>query len=437
ATHTPAAVPTASTNAAVVVSAPATPVASTNTSAAPTTSAANSTPESDVKTSHHIFSKISKTYSTPVFIAGGGMGGASLFRYMAEKGLNPIMANHGRGSSWRNISGGRTAFSVPELAEIASKNHEIFKDLEKEHSIDYHPIRYITFAHNEETLNNLEKATKWSKARIIDKADFLSNISPYFNGNNPNYIAAQITDDCWQASPGKTVDLLRNKGLKYGGIILENTEIIAVEKSNYGVDVFLKNANGEFLKVVCNHFVNALGSEAEKFARMLGLETGLYPVKHQAFITRRLPFLGVDGRPLDMLIDRRTENGFSAFYGQQLQTTGQLILCASPAVDALETGQPLNTNSQDFFRYAATSLLEWFPHLHGESFQATWAGYYTEPRYIIDPSLGIFAGLRGHGFMLSMYLAKLYADAFTGEQVPSYFARLSLSGDALEEKSFR
>jgi glycine/D-amino acid oxidase-like deaminating enzyme/Fe-S-cluster-containing hydrogenase component 2 len=395
---------------------------------------ANATPTA---VAHHIFSKISKTYSTPVFIAGGGMGGASLFRYMAEKGLKPIMANYGRGSSWRNISGGRTAFSVPELAEIASKNHQIFKELEKEQSIDYHPIRYVTFAHNKETLNNLEKAMKWSKARIIDKADFLSNISPYFNGNNPNYIAAQITDDCWQASPGKTVDLLRNKGLKYGGIILENTEIIAIEKSGDGTNVFLKNANGEFMKVVCSHFVNSLGSEAEKFARMLGMETGLYPVKHQAFITRRLPFLGVNGRPLDMLIDRRVEDGFSAFYGQQLQTTGQLILCASPAVDALETGQPLNTNSQDFFRYAATSLLEWFPHLRGESFQATWAGYYTEPRYIIDPSLGIFAGLRGHGFMLSIYLAKLYVDAFTGERVPSYFARLSLGGDALEEKSFK
>jgi glycine/D-amino acid oxidase-like deaminating enzyme/Fe-S-cluster-containing hydrogenase component 2 len=388
-------------------------------------------------TFYHIFPKISKTYSTPVFIAGGGMGGASLFRYMAEKGFNPIMANHGRGSSWRNISGGRTAFSVPELAEIASKNHEIFKELEKEHSIDYHPIRYVTFAHDDSTLNNLEKATKWSKAHIIDKSDFLSDISPYLNKNNPNYIAAQITDDCWQASPGKTVDLLRHKGLKYGGTILENTKIVAVEKSDRDVNVFLKNANGEFVKIVCSHFVNSLGSEAERFARMLGIETGLYPVKHQAFITRRLPFLGVDGRPLDMLIDRRTENGFSAFYGQQLQTTGQLILCASPAVDALETGQPLNTNSQDFFRYAATSLLEWFPHLSGESFQATWAGYYTEPRYIIDPTSGIFAGLRGHGFMLSMYLAKLYVKAFAGEQVPPYFARLSLGGDALEEKSFR
>ncbi|MDR0618379.1 MAG: FAD-dependent oxidoreductase [Bacteroidales bacterium] len=391
----------------------------------------------DMATLHYIFPKISKTYSSPVFIAGGGMGGTSLFRYMAEKGFNPIMANHGRGSSWRNISGGRTAFSVPELAEIASKNHEIFRELEKEHSIDYHPIRYITFAHNGEMLNNLEKATLWSKARIIDKTGFVSNISPYINRNNPNYIAAQITDDCWQASPGKTVDLLRYKGLKYGGTIFENTEVIAVEKSDSNINVFLKNANGEFIKVVCSHFVNSLGSEAEKFARMFGLETGLYPVKHQAFITRRLPFLGINGHSLDMLIDRREKDGFSAFYGQQLQTTGQLILCASPAVDTLETGQPLSTNSQDFLRYVATSLLEWFPHLSSESFQATWAGYYVEPRYIIDPVSGIFAGLRGHGFMLSMYLAKLYTEALAGGQVPSYFARLSLNGDALEEKSFR
>jgi bacterioferritin-associated ferredoxin len=40
-------------------------------------------------------------------IAGGGIGGSALFRYMSEAGLQPTMLNYGRGSSWRNIAGGR------------------------------------------------------------------------------------------------------------------------------------------------------------------------------------------------------------------------------------------------------------------------------------------------------------------------------------------
>ncbi|UVR01612.1 hypothetical protein NXU98_05270 [Parabacteroides distasonis] len=57
---------------------------------------------------------------TEVLIAGGGIGGSALFRYFAEAGKKTVLINADRGSSWRNIGGGRPAFSIPELAEIAS-----------------------------------------------------------------------------------------------------------------------------------------------------------------------------------------------------------------------------------------------------------------------------------------------------------------------------
>ena len=66
-----------------------------------------------------------------------------------------------------------------------------------------------------------------------------------------------------------------------------------------------------------------------------------------------------------------------------------------------------------------------------------WAGYYVEPRMIIDPELGLFLGLRGQGFMLSQYLAKMYVDKLTGKPVPSYFDRLKISGDGMPEKAFK
>jgi glycine/D-amino acid oxidase-like deaminating enzyme len=71
------------------------------------------------------------------------------------------------------------------------------------------------------------------------------------------------------------------------------------------------------------------------------------------------------------------------------------------------------------------------------SFQATWCGYYTEPRYIIDPALGLFVGMRGHGFMLSQYIAKLYVDALLGREVPDYFRDLALGGPGLSEQAFK
>ena len=184
-------------------------------------------------------------------------------------------------------------------------------------------------------------------------------------------------------------------------------------------------------------FINALGNNGAEFARKLGYETGLYPVKHQAFITKRMPLLGKDGNALDMLIDRRKYKSFSAVYGQQLTDTGQIIGCASPLTDPQEAGKNLKINTEEFLQIAAEVFIDWIPQLAGVGFQAVWSGYYVEPRYIIDPQRGLFLGMRGHGFMLSQYLGKLYVDALSGKKVPDYFRQLALDGQGLSESAFK
>jgi hypothetical protein len=91
--------------------------------------------------------------------------------------------------------------------------------------------------------------------------------------------------------------------------------------------------------------------------------------------------MGINGNPLDMIIDRRKYKGFSAVYGQQLGETGQIIACASPAVEPMEAGKNLKINSKEFLEISAEIFVDWFPKLSSVGFQAIWAGYYTEPRY--------------------------------------------------------
>ncbi len=80
---------------------------------------------------------------------------------------------------------------------------------------------------------------------------------------------------------------------------------------------------------------------------------------------------------------------------------------------------------------------DWIPNLASVGFHAVWSGYYTEPRYIIDPEVGLLTGLRGHGFMLGQYLAKLYVDKYLGLEVPGYMKDLALSGKGLSEEAFK
>jgi glycine/D-amino acid oxidase-like deaminating enzyme len=372
-----------------------------------------------------------------IFIAGGGITGSSLFRYFAENGKKVVLANAEYGGSWRNIAGGRPAFSVPEIADIAQHNLRLFIELQEKTNINFKPIRYVGFAHDEPTYKALEASKAWSNAYMVDKKDFQKEVTPYFNPNLNTYQAALITHGCWQATPGLVLDGLRAIGIQNGGTLLEDTHLVEVQKTDHGFMALVLEHDKTYTEYHCEHFVNALGSNAAHFALQLGIETGLYPVKHQAFITKRLPLIGKDGDALDMLIDRRRYKNFSAVYGQQLAETGQIIGCASPACDPMEARQDLRVNSKEFMEIVSEIFTNWIPQLGGVTFQAFWSGYYVEPRYIVDPENGLFVGMRGHGFMLGQYLAKIYVDKYLGKPVPDYMNRLSLKGAGLSETAFK
>jgi glycine/D-amino acid oxidase-like deaminating enzyme len=374
---------------------------------------------------------------TEVLIAGGGIGGSALFRYFAEAGQKPVLVNSGRGASWRNIAGGRPTFSNADISDIAKHNLQIFKEIQNVYDIHYKPIRYVNLVHDEATYKALDASRAWSDANMVDVKDFKSEVSPFWNDKSKNYSHALVTKDCWQANPGRTIDFIRNVGIENGGIVLEDSQLLEVRKQGNKYYALVLTHQQEYVEYCCNHFVNALGSSAEKFANMLQIETGLYPVRHQAFITQRLPLMGKDGDALDMVIDRRRYKGFSAVYGQQLKETGQIIGCASPASDPKEADANLNVNTKEFMEIVSEVFSDWIPQLSGAGFQAFWAGYYVEPRYIIDPDLGLFIGLRGHGLMLGQYLAQIYVDKLLGKDVPAYLDDLKLSGKGLNEMAFK
>ena len=372
----------------------------------------------------------------PVLIAGGGMAGSSLYRYFAESGYKPALINSGRGSSWRNIAAGRAVFGIPEIADIARHNLEIFKELQQISDIHFRSTRFVNFIHNETLYEIMEKSQSWSGGQMIECEDFTKIISPFINPDlKKNYLAAFITPDCWQATPGLVIDLIRSLGSRAGGTIYEDCELMEVHKENDKFIALVKDNESNYIEFYTPNFVNALGADAEKFAAQLGLETGLYPVKQQAFITRRLPNLGINNEPLDMLIDRTKVNGFTNFYAQQLLETGQIIGCAETASEPADANKNIRINTQDFIRSVSEKLVNWIPRLSSVGLQAVWAGYYVEPRMIVDPENGLLAGLQGSGFMFSQYLAKMYVDKLSGKRVPDYFDRLKLDGDGFKRKN--
>ncbi len=373
-----------------------------------------------------------------VLIAGGGMGGSSLFRYFSEAGFKPILINEGQGSSWRNIAGGRSNFSLPELSEIAVGNQEIFKELQSIRDVGYRESRYVTFAHDDEMYAALEKSMEWTKARMVTPDKFQQEISPFINPKLDRYQAALIADNCWQGIPGMVISLIRELGVDSGGTLFNDTKLVDVEKKGDNYLVTVKhNTMNQIEQFECEHFVNALGAGANNLAKKVGLDLGLYAAVHQAFITKPLPQLGLNGDHLPMMIERRKYKSFSALYAQQFGINGQIIGCVSPAHESTTGGRTINSTPQEFVEYVSEMLAEWIPSVKPLALEAVWSGCYIEPRMFVDPEHGLFAGLKGHGFMQSQYLAKLYVESFLGREVPSYFKRLSLNGDGLVERIFK
>ena len=377
-----------------------------------------------------------------VLIAGGGIAGSGAFRYFSEAGCNPVMINYSRGASWRNIGGGRPAFSNPDIADIAAHNREIFKSIQAVHNINFQPTTYVNLVHDDATYRSLDASRAWSDAYMVDRKDFKKEISPLWDDSKDTYSHALITRDCWQATPGRVIDYIRGIGVQHGGRYFEDCELLHVWRDGDKYLALVRDHEGTYIEYTCDHFVNAMGWGAEKFIDQLDLNIGLYPVKHQAFITRRLPMMGRrtsagTQAPLDMIIDRRHYKGFSAVYGQQFGHTGQIIGCASPDTDAYEARQNIKYNSKEFLEIVSEVFAEWIPNLREVGFLAVWAGRYTEPRYVVDPEVGLLTGLRGHGFMLGQYLSKLYVDKYLGREVPSYMEQLKIGGPGLSENAFK
>ena len=372
-----------------------------------------------------------------VLIAGGGIAGSGLFRYFSEAGKKPVMINYSRGASWRNIGGGRPAFSNPDIADIAVHSREIFESIQAVYNINYKPTHYVNLVHDEATYKSLDASRAWSDAYMIERKDFKKEISPLWDDSKDTYTHALITRDCWQATPGRVIDYIRGIGVEHGGRYYEDCELLHVQKNGDQYIALVRNHEGKYIEYTCRHFVNAMGWGAEKFIDQLQLDTGLYPVKHQAFITRRLPLMGPAGGALDMIIDRRHYKGFSAVYGQQFAHTGQIIGCASPDCDSYEARQNIKYNRKEFLEIVSEVFAEWIPNLREVGFLAVWAGRYTEPRYIVDPEVGLCTGLRGHGFMLGQDLAKLYVEKYLGHEVPSYMEDLKIGGKGLSENAFK
>ena len=99
---------------------------------------------------------------------------------------------------------------------------------------------------------------------MVDPKNFQKEISPYFSTKSKRYLGALITNDCWQAIPGKVVDLISNMGISAGGRIVEDCKVLEVMKEGSTYSILALTHDKKYVEFRTEIFVNALGAVAGK-----------------------------------------------------------------------------------------------------------------------------------------------------------------------------
>lgn len=97
---------------------------------------------------------------------------------------------------------------------------------------------------------------------MIAPKQFREEISPYFNANPKKYISALVSEDCWQATPGKVVDLVRNLGIAAGGTVMEDCRVLEACREGKYTSVLVQTHDKKYVEYRTEHFVKCFGKRS-------------------------------------------------------------------------------------------------------------------------------------------------------------------------------
>jgi len=305
----------------------------------------------------------------------------------------------GSGSTGRCISGIRQQFSTAASIGLMKDSVSLFSQMEDEFgfSIDFSKSGYLLMAHDEGLLNvfksNIELQKKEGiNVSLISPEEALSIVPGL---NTDGLLGAAYCPDDGQAYPFSVLKGYKKKIDEKSGDFYLHNPVSGIEKKE---NFLLTLANGTLIEA--NKVLLSAGAWTREIGKKVGLDLPLYPERHEAVITERIPKIIEP-----MLVDYRKDG----CYFQQL-LTGQVIGCYTPDpnVPGIRTD-----SSCEFLLEMAQRMVRLVPELEKAAILRHWAGCYTmtpDGSPIVDQTevenLYVASGMSGHGFMFGPGICK-------------------------------
>lgn len=364
-----------------------------------------------------------KTYD--IAIIGAGIIGMAAASFLTGKKVSVAIidkSHPGAGSTFRCIGGLRQQFSTPGAIRLMKRNMELYALMRQQFgfSVDFHQGGYLLLAHTPEMTEIFKTNIRTQTAEGVNASlltpEEAQRIVPDLNIRG--LLSAAYCPGDGQASPFLTLKGYKQEIDRQKGHFYLYNAVARLEKKQRFILSLQDGARLEAEKVLL-----CAGPWSAGLAAQAGLDLPLFPERHEAFITPRLPkFIE------PMLVDYRPDG----CYFQQL-VTGQVIACFTPIPNVPGIREDV---SFEFMPQLAQRMIRLIPRLKSSAVLRQWAGSYTmtpDGNPIVDVSeiedLYIASGMCGHGFMFGPAIGEYLADfMLTGK------AALDLSEFALHRE---
>lgn len=358
-----------------------------------------------------------------IAVIGAGIMGMATASYLSKNGVKLAVIDKeyiGSGSTGRCIAGIRQQFSTPASIAVMKENVSLFSQMEEEFgfSVEFYQGGYLLMAHNEEMVELFKSNIKIQQKEginvsLLSPEEALSVVPKL---NIEGLLAAAYCPDDGQAYPFAVLKGYKTKiDERKGDFFLHNPVIKFEKKENF----LLYLEDGTVIEA--EKVLLSAGPWTKELGRKIDLDLPLFPERHEAMITERIP------RIIEpMIVDYRKDG---CYFQQML--TGQVIGCYTPSPNV--PGLRKNS-SREFLLEMGKRMVRLVPELESAAILRHWAGSYNmtpDGNPIVDKTpvdnLYIASGMSGHGFMFGPALSKHLAHFIGNDEWDIDFSEFSFS----------
>jgi sarcosine oxidase subunit beta len=346
---------------------------------------------------------------TDVVIIGGGCIGAATAYELAKRGVRDVvLVERGTlscGATGRCAGGARQQWSEPANVRLAKASIEMFKRFEDEMGRDIGLVNggYLLCAHSPEEAERFRKNVKMQRengadVRIVDPHE-IHEIAPYLNTDGMA-LGAYCPDDL-HADPFLAVQGWAENAMRLGVDVELYTEVTGFKKKGNRVTT-VATSRGD---IECKTVVNAAGPWSQDVGRMLGIELGTFPERHQIAVSE----------PVKRMLWPLVVDFYVSIYFRQA-AHGSFLFGHS---DPNEKPSYNIRGTWRFLEEISKKLTTLMPALKNINIVRQWAGLY-DMSPDAQPIMGkvsdgaenflVAIGYSGHGFMLAPMTGLLMAE---------------------------